>query len=126
LGTLGEEAAPFSQGALGAFRARLLGQDLARQLGARTVECAKAPGKCGWQQRRAALDSSPLLGAGRVEDTWHLLGRAMQQLVVLASQVTGLAPEGILHKAGVTVLGQARVKAALDGDGDAPQARQAG
>jgi hypothetical protein len=126
LGTLGEEAAPFSQGSLVAVRARLIGQELDRKLVARTVECAKATGKCGWQQRRAALDSSPLIGAGRVEDTWKLLGRAMHQLVVLASQGTGLAPEVIRQKAGVTVLGQASVKAALDCDGDDPQARQAG
>jgi hypothetical protein len=101
-----------------------MAHDLDRQLVSRTVELAKARGKCGWQHLRAALDSSPLLGAGRVEDTWNLLGRAMQQLVVLASQVTGLSPEVIRQMSGVTVLGQSSVKAALDCDWDAPQARQ--
>src|SRR5262245_40892780 len=105
LGTLGEEAAPFSQGALVAFRERLIAHDLDRTLVARTVALAKASGKFGWQHLRAALDSSPLIGAGRVEDTWNLLGRAMQQLVVLASQVTGLSQAVIHHKAGVTLLG---------------------
>jgi hypothetical protein len=109
-----------------AFRERLLAHDLDRKLVARTVAFAKATGKFGWQQLRAALDSSPLIGAGRVEDTWNLLGRAMHQLVVLASQVTGLAQEVIRQQAGVTVLGQASVKAALDCDWDDPQARQAG
>ena len=84
LGTLGEEAAPFSQGALVAFRDRLMTQELDRQLVSRTVELARASGKFGWQHLPAALDSSPLIGAGRVEDTWNLLGRAMSQLVVLA------------------------------------------
>ena len=105
LGTLGEDEAPFSQGALVAFRARLIAHDLDRQLVSRTVELAKASGKFGWQHLRAALDSSPLLGAGRVEDTWNLLGRAMQQLVVLASQVTGLSPEAIQHKGGGDAVG---------------------
>src|SRR5262249_16414748 len=104
----------------------LIAHDLDRTLVARTVALAKASGKFGWQHLRAALDSSPLIGAGRVEDTWHLLGRAMQQLVGLASQVTGLAQEVIRDKAGVTLLGHASVKAALDCAWDAPQARQAG
>jgi transposase len=69
LGTLGAEEAPFSQGALVAFRERLIAHDLDRKLGSRTVELAKASGKFGWQHLQAALDSSPLLGAGRVEDT---------------------------------------------------------
>jgi Transposase DDE domain/Transposase domain (DUF772) len=124
LGTVGDEEAPFSQGALVAFRARLIAHELDRQLGSRTVELAKASGKFGWQHLRAALDSSPLLGAGRVEDTWNLLGRAMQQLVVLASQVPGLSLEVLRQKSGVTLLGKSSLKAALDCDGDDPKARQ--
>jgi Transposase DDE domain/Transposase domain (DUF772) len=126
LGTLGEEAAPFSQGALVAFRDRLMTQELDRKLVSRTVELARASGKFGWQHLQAALDSSPLIGAGRVEDTWNLLGRVMSQLVVLASQVTGLSQEVIRQKAGVTLLGHSSLKAALDCDWDAPQARQEG
>ena len=126
LGTLGEDEAPFSQGALVAFRERLIAHELDRQLVCRTVELAKASGKFGWQHLRAALDSSPLMGAGRVEDTWNLLGRAMQQLVVLASQMTGLSPEAIEQKSGVTLLGKSSLKAALDCDWDDPKARQEG
>jgi hypothetical protein len=122
-GTLGEEATPFSQGALVAFRDRLMTQELDRTLVSRTVELARASGKCGWQHLQAALDSSPLIGAGRVEDTWNLLGRARSQWVVLASQVTGLSPEVIRQKAGVTLLGHSSLKAARDCDWEAPAAR---
>lgn len=125
LGTLGQEAAPFSQGALVAFRARLLTHNLDRMLVSRTVELARHTGKFGWQPLQAALDSSPLIGAGRVEDTWNLLGRAMQQLVVLASQVTGLAAEVITGQAQVTLLSAASLKTALDCDWDDPQERHA-
>ena len=59
-------------------RERLMAHDLDRKLVSRTVELAKASGKFGWQHLRAALDSSPLIGAGRVEDTWNLLGRTMR------------------------------------------------
>jgi hypothetical protein len=86
---------------------------------------AKNTGKFGWQPLQAVLDSSPLIGAGRVEDTWNLLGRAMQQLVVLASQVTGLAAEVITGQARVTVLSTASLKTALDCNWDDPQERHA-
>jgi hypothetical protein len=125
-GTLGADEAPFSHGALVWFRARLIAHDLARQLVSYPGELAKASGKVGWQQVRAALDSSPLLGAGRVEDPWTFRGRAMEQLVGGASQVTGLPPEALRQKSGGTLLGQSRWKAALDGAWDDPKARQAG
>ncbi len=76
LGCLGAEEAPFSQGVLPTFRERLIAHDLDKKLLDRTVEIAKRTGKFGWQKLKAMLDSSPLLGAGRVEDTWNLIGRA--------------------------------------------------
>jgi hypothetical protein len=126
LGTLGAETAPFSHGALVAFRTRLITHALDRTLVSRTVALAKASGKFGWQHLQAALDSSPLIGAGRVEDTWHLLGRALHQCMVLASPVTGLSPDVISQTAGVRLLGHSSLKAALDCDWDDPQARQEG
>ncbi|PIE25315.1 MAG: hypothetical protein CSA62_01375 [Planctomycetota bacterium] len=69
LGTLGEEESRFSQGVLVRFRERMVAHDLDRKLLNRTVHQARASGEVGWQQAKAALDSSPLLGAGRVEDT---------------------------------------------------------
>ena len=78
LGTLGEDDAPFGQGSLPRFRERMIAHELDRRLVDRTVELAKQHGGFGWQMLKAALDSSPLLGAGRVEDTWNLIGRAMR------------------------------------------------
>src|SRR5262245_41646114 len=126
LGTLGEEEAPFSQGALVAFRARLIVHDLDRQLVSRTVELAEASGKFGWQHLRARLASSTMTGAVLLEETGKVRGRAMHQLVVLPSQVTGLTPEIIRQQSGVTLLGHSSVKAALDCDWDDPPARQQG
>lgn len=65
LDCLGAEDAPFSQGVLSQFRVRMIEHELDRKLLDRTVELAKRTGKFGWQQLKAALDSSPLLGAGR-------------------------------------------------------------
>ncbi|MFV8752046.1 transposase [Nannocystaceae bacterium ST9] len=84
LGTLGKDEAPFGQGTLSRFRARMIAHDLDRRLLERTVELAKQTGSFGWKQLRVAFDSSPLRGAGRVEDTWNLIGRAMSKLVVVS------------------------------------------
>src|SRR5262250_1510633 len=78
---------PFSKGTLVAFRQRLIALQLDRRLVERTLEIAAASGSFGPRQLRAALDSSPLWGAGRVEDTYNLLGHALRKAVgVLARQ----------------------------------------
>lgn len=123
LGNLGTEAAPFSQGALVDFRSRMAKFNLDQKLLDRTVMVAKESGKFGWQHLKAALDSSPLLGAGRVEDTWNLLGRAIRQLVEAAAQALKLTPEEIESELKLTVLGGTSLKANLDIDWDDPEQR---
>ena len=66
LDCLDAEAAPFAKGTLVAFRARLIAAELDRRLLERTVELAARTGGFGAAGLRAALDSSPLWGAGRV------------------------------------------------------------
>ncbi len=69
LGTLDLDDARFGQGSLIRFRERMAAHDLDRKLLDRNAELAKRSGGFGWQALRAAFDSSPLLGTGRVEDT---------------------------------------------------------
>ncbi len=126
LGTLGDDDAPFGQGSLPRFRERMIAHDLDRRLVDRTVELAKKQGGFGWQVLKAALDSSPLLGAGRVEDTWNLIGRAMRHLVEAVSQVTSVPVETIVAENQLTVVGGSSVKVALDLDWDDPQERRKG
>ena len=73
LDCLDAERPPFSKGTLVGFRARLIGAGLDRRLVEQTVALAKAKGGFGDRALRAALDASPLWGAGRVEDTINLL-----------------------------------------------------
>ena len=69
------EHPPFSRGTLVSFRQRLLEKGLDRRRRhyvwriERTVELAQSTKAFGPRQLRAALDSSPLWGAARVEDT---------------------------------------------------------
>ena len=123
LGCLGATEAPFSQGALVKFRERMIAHDLDRALLDRTVTLAKQTGHFGWQALRAALDSSPLVGRGRVEDTWNLLGRALRTVVTCAATTLKVPREHVLAGAGVTLLGAPSLKAALDIDWGDPAAQ---
>lgn len=123
LGCLGAKKAPFSQGVLVRFRERLIAHDLDQRLLDRTVALAKQTGRFGWQALRAALDSSPLLGAGRVEDTWNLIGRALRTVATCAAKTLQIPRDQVLREAGVTLLGGSSLKAALDIDWTDPAAQ---
>ena len=56
----------------------------------RTVELAKQSKKFDWRKLRVIFDSSPLEGAGRVEDTWNLIGRAMSKVVGVVAKATNV------------------------------------
>jgi transposase len=58
-----------------------------RRLIERTIELASQSQTFGSRMLRAALDSSPLWGAGRVEDTYNLVGHALKKVMrVVADQ----------------------------------------
>jgi len=87
------DVAPFSKGTLVGSRTRLIAQNWDRRLIERTVAVAAQHKVFGARQLRAALDSSPLWGAGRVEDTYNLLGHAVRKAlsVIARQQGRGLA-----------------------------------
>ncbi len=121
--------APFSKTTLVAFRARLVAHDLDRRLVERTVALyGQLTGRVAGGKLRAALDSSPLWGAGRVEDTINLMGHALRKVVgVLARQQGWGLAEGtrvLAHQAGVPELAASSLKAALDLDWDDEAALQ--
>lgn len=125
LGTLDQESAPFGQGTLVRFRLRMIANDLDKKLVERTVELAKKTKKFGWKKLRVALDSSPLHGAGRVEDTWNLIGRAMSKVVHAIALALDVDEQKVIEQAGLTTLTADSVKAAIDidwGDEDAEHA----
>jgi Transposase DDE domain/Transposase domain (DUF772) len=127
LDCLDADAPPFSKGTLVGFRKRLIDQDLDRRLVERTVALAARTGGFGARALRAALDSSPLWGAGRVEDTINLMGHALRKAlgVIAVSQGWGQAAGTaiVAAQAGVPQLAASSLKAALDRDWDDPAAR---
>jgi hypothetical protein len=116
LDCLGAEQSLFSQGTPLNFRMRLIEHNLDKTLLERTVALAETTGGFGARQLRAALDSTPLCGAGRVEDTCNLLGHALRKAVGLAAQELGVSGAALLEKAGLVLVGHSSLKAALDLD----------
>jgi hypothetical protein len=124
LDCLGAEQPPFSQGTLWNFRMRLLAHNLDKILLERTVPLAEQSGGFGARQLRAALDSTPLVGASRVEDTLNLLGHAVRKAVGLAARALGASAEAMREEAGLVLVGHSSLKAALDRDWGQPKARE--
>jgi hypothetical protein len=96
LDVLGATEPAFSQGALCAFRARLIDHDMDRRLLERTVELARRTKEFDWKrlpkELRVAVDSMPLEGAGRVEDTFNLLAHAARKAIVCVAALLDRSP----------------------------------
>jgi hypothetical protein len=118
LDRLGETEVAFSQGTLQQFRARLIANDMDRRLLERTIELARRTKEFDWKKLpkdlRVAVDSRPLEGAGRVEDTFNLLGHAARKIVQGAAAILETRPEDICQAAGIPLLLNSSVKAGLD------------
>lgn len=127
LDCLSAEQPLVSQGALQKFRERLIASGLDRRVLERTVELAKETKEFDWKklpkELRVAVDSRPLEGAGRVEDTINLLGHAARKIVALASTLTELPVETIAEQAGIPIALYGSTKAALDRDWSDPAQR---
>jgi transposase len=118
------EHAPFSKGTLVAFRERLMQHDMDRQLIERTVQVAEQTKEMGSRQLRGVLDSSPLWGAGRVEDTYNLMGHALRKALGVLARQQGRELAAVAAEAGAELLAGPSLKAALDADWDDPLQRQ--
>src|SRR5207302_7129143 len=118
LDCLDSEQAPFSKGTLVGFRGRLIEAQMDRRLIERTIELAEQSGAFGSRALRAARDSSPLWGAGRVEDTYNLVGHALRKVMsVIAAQREWELAE-VAQEAGAALVCGSSLKANLDRDWD--------
>jgi hypothetical protein len=86
---------PFSKGTLVNFRQAMIDFEVDQRLIERTVEIALQQGGFGSSNLRAALDSSPLWGAAKVEDTYNLLGHALRKAVRLMAQASEQSREQV-------------------------------
>lgn len=118
LDRLGATEPAFSQGALCDFRARLIRHDMDRRVLERTVALATSTkafdAKKLPKTLRVAIDSMPLEGAGRVEDTLNLLAHAARKVIAAAAAVLDRKAADIARAAGAPMLAASSIKKALD------------
>jgi hypothetical protein len=125
LDRLGADEPAFSQGTLHDFRARLIRTNMDRRLLERTVEFARTHG--GFDPKklpkdlRVAMDSMPLEGAGRVEDTMNLLGHAARKVVECVAELLDKPYRQVCVSAGIPVLLASSVKQGLDCEWSDPE-----
>src|SRR5512147_658129 len=110
---LGSEEPLFSQGALFDFRMRLISTGMDQRLLERTVELARARGGFDAKTLRLALDSSPLWGHGRVEDTFNWLGHAARQVIACLAELTQHEVAYVMEQIGLSLFEAPSLKAAL-------------
>jgi len=128
LDRLGEDEAAFAQGTLVDFRSRMVRTDMDRRLLERTAALAnKTKGfdaKKLPKTLRVAIDSAPLQGAGRVEDTINLLWHTARKIVEGMALMLESDKETVCQQAGIPLLLASSAKAALDRDWSQPGATQ--
>jgi hypothetical protein len=127
LDRLGSTTPACGQGTLVDFRGRLIRTDMDRRLVERTVDLARETKAFDWKKvpkdLRVAIDSSPLEGAGRVEDTINLLGHAARKVVECAADLLGWPADRVAREAGIPALLEASIKRALDTEWSDPSAK---
>ena len=118
LGCLGGTEPAFAQGTLQGCRERLIRAGLDVRLLERTVELARTTGAFDpttlRQRLRVAIDSAPLEGAGRVEDTINLIAHAARKVVECVASLLERRPDQVCRTAGIPLLLETSVKKALD------------
>jgi len=125
LGTLGGDKEPFSQGTLYNFRGRLIAHNLDAVLLDRSIALAQTTRGFSAKALRAAFDASPLFGAGRVEDTFNLIGHAARELLRTVAERMELELDVAAERAGIPLVTGSSLKAALDIDWDDPPQKKA-
>ena len=119
----GQELPLFSQGTFFNFRQRMIEHGLDKALFEKTIRLARETGGFSATHLRTAFDASPLWGAGRVEDTFNLIGRSALHVVRTAAQRRGMIDQDVAKEAGIPVVVAASIKTGLVIDWDDPNAR---
>lgn len=101
---LDTDQALFGKGTFVAFRKRLIEARMDRRLIERTIELANSTQEFGPRALRAALDSNPLWGAGRVEDTFNLIGHALKKALRLVAKHRGETVADVGQEAGAEMV----------------------
>ena len=81
------EEEPYAKGTLWLFRTQLIVHEQARKLLEASLKHARRQGYFKSRKITAALDTTPIIGKGAVEDTYNLLAESLRQLVRVLAQL---------------------------------------
>jgi hypothetical protein len=107
------------------FRAHLVLHDGVRTLFERSLKQAREAGLLASGPLKIAVDTTPILGRGAVEDTDNLLGSGITQLIRALAKRTRLQPEAWAEAHDLSRYFAPSLKGSADLDGSDPQARGA-
>lgn len=125
---LGSTTPAFSQGSLHDFRQRMIKHGMDKLLLERTAQLARTVG--GFDPKKlptslcVAMDSAPLEGAGRVEDTINLLGHAARNVAQCVAVILNRSLSRVCKDAGAPVLLASSIKAGLDVEWSNPASKK--
>ena len=83
---------PFVKSTLQLFRSQLILHDKARQVFKKSLDFARETGYLKHRKMRAVLDTTFILGAGAVKDTYNLLADGIVKLVRVLAALAGREP----------------------------------
>jgi hypothetical protein len=118
------EEVPMQKSALQEFEAKLVLQEMEEPLLKKSIDEARRAGYLPTRKIRVALDTTPILGKGAVQDTYNLLGEGIVQLAqALANAEAAELPawaeaQGLSRYVGSSLKGEAAI------DWDDPQQRE--
>ena len=113
-----------AQSTLYDFRMRLLATGMDRRVLERSIELFRSRGKRIPTDLKLALDSAPLTGRGKVEDTINLLAHASRKVISIMARLGGLSIAEFAQRSGLEFFTASSPKAAIDMDWSRPEARQ--
>jgi len=106
---------PFAKSTLQLFRSQLVLHEKVRSVFRRSLEFARQTGYVKGRRMKVALDTTYILGAGAVKDTYNLLADGIIQVVRALAELEGKRAEvwarehGLKHYFGSSVKGEAEV-----------------
>jgi len=90
---IGLDRRPFAKSTLQLFRAHLILHDKVRAVFKKSLDIARETGYLKNRKIKVALDTTFILGAGAVKDTYNLLADGIVQLVRVLAELASATPE---------------------------------
>lgn len=124
LDSLDQADTPFKQTTFFDFRIRLIETGTDKRILERTAQVARETGGFSIRGLRLALDSGPLEGHGKVEDTVNLLGHAAKKAIQCLAKSIGLSVSELAEQMDCQLFDGSSIKAALDANWSNPQEKK--